>query len=506
MRSLATLPFPVLLAAVAGLAMAVPALYGFATGDAVAGRAFVSQGLLLLVLCAMIGLATAGDGRGARSPRVYLWGLLASLFGLPAALALPMAEAVPDTRFVNLYVEMVAALTTTGGSVFADPLARLGPTLMLWKALVAWLGGFLFWVAALAVFAPLDLGGFEIHASAGDARRVRDARGGRGFGTDVTPRERLVRHARALAPVYGGLTAVLALGLAILGEPGLAAAVHAMSAISTSGISVTGGMQGAAAGVPGEMLVFVFLFLAVSHVTFSGGRRALRPAVLLRDREIQVALICLAVLPALLLARHWVGALEFGESENLATALRVLWGGLFTTLSFMTTTGFISAEWDVAQAWSGLSTTGLFLMGLALMGGGIATTAGGMKLLRVHALYKHGLREMERLTHPSSVGGAGPRARRIRREGAFLAWVFFMLFLLSVVAVMAGLALTGVGFVPAITLAIAALSTTGPLAALGGVPMDTLGDGAKLVLAAAMVLGRVEALAILALVNPFVQR
>ena len=62
-------------------------------------------------------------------------------------------------------------------------------------------------------------------------------------------------------------------------------------------------------------------------------------------------------------------------------------------LSFLTTTGFVSEHWAEAQNWSGLRTPGLVLMGLALIGGGVATTAGGVKLLPVFALYQNGVRE-----------------------------------------------------------------------------------------------------------------
>jgi trk system potassium uptake protein TrkH len=174
-------------------------------------------------------------------------------------------------------------------------------------------------------------------------------------------------------------------------------------------------------------------------------------------------------------------------------------------VSLLSTTGFLSSEWDTAQAWSGLATPGLVLLGLGLIGGGVATTAGGVKLLRVYALYMQGAREIDRLTHPSSVGGAGMATRRLRREGAYIAWVFFMLFALSLAAVSAALAATGVAFDEALVLTVASLSNTGPIA---GVVLEApasfaaLDTAAKIVLAAAMVLGRLETLAIIALANP----
>ena len=135
----------------------------------------------------------------------------------------------------------------------------------------------------------------------------------------------------------------------------------------------------------------------------------------------------------------------------------------------------------------------------------MATTAGGVKLLRVYALYKHGARELERLVSPHSVGGSGMQARRIRRQGAYVAWVFFMLFALSLALVASLLAATGLNFEEALVLAVAALSTCGPLAlVVTEFPIDygTVDATGRVVLAFAMGLGRLETLAIIALLNP----
>ena len=79
-------------------------------------------------------------------------------------------------------------------------------------------------------------------------------------------------------------------------------------------------------------------------------------------------------------------------------------------------------DWAEARQWSGLGTPGMILMGLAVIGGGVATTAGGVKLLRVYALYMHGRREMARLVHPSSVSHVR-KGDSIHNNGAFIAWV-----------------------------------------------------------------------------------
>ena len=125
--------------------------------------------------------------------------------------------------------------------------------------------------------------------------------------------------------------------------------------------------------------------------------------------------------------------------------------------------------------------------------------------MRVYALFLHGQRELDRIVHPSSVGGKGAEARRLSREGAYMAWVFFMFFAIAVFLVLGALTLAGLDFTRALVFGIAALTTTGPLAAVAGPePFDyaTLGGPAKVILGAAMIVGRLEILAVIALLAP----
>jgi len=112
---------------------------------------------------------------------------------------------------------------------------------------------------------------------------------------------------------------------------------------------------------------------------------------------------------------------------------------------------------------------------------------------------------MERLIHPSSISGAVAGNRRLQRDGAFVAWIFFMMFALSLAVIASLLAALGAPFEDALIMAIAALSTTGPLVDIAGsapIALGQLASGAKLVLCFAMVLGRIETLAFIALLTP----
>ncbi|MFC3616311.1 TrkH family potassium uptake protein [Lutimaribacter marinistellae] len=496
-------PLFLLIWAVFSLAMWVPAVHAHFLNDHPTAQAFFYSGILGLFVVTLVTLSSSG--------RVPKWGalgqlaaLLASFGILPVFLALPLFEAVRTTSYLNAYFDMVSAITTTGADLFADP-GRLSGPVHLWRAMVGWMGGLMMWIAASAILAPLSLGGFEVTARGEPGRAVFAAI----QNEKVDPRGRLLRVTRALAPIYGMLTAIICVLLLISGERGLTAICHAMSVMATSGISPVGGVEGSTAGITGEAILFLFMFFALSRLTFSSDTVNRGYARLDKDPEFRIGLMIVFGVPLLLFLRHWVGAYDVDASADLAAGLHALWGSVFTVMSFLSTTGFESADWQQARAWSGLGTPGLILLGLAMIGGGVATTAGGVKLLRVFALYLNGLREMDRLIHPNSVSGEGAGNRRIQRDGAFIAWVFFMLFAISFAGISLILAGLGAGFEQALILSIAALTTTGPLIEVASdvpIRLVELGAPAKLVLCAAMVIGRLETLAIIALLTPALWR
>ncbi|WP_296425856.1 potassium transporter TrkG [Yoonia sp.] len=499
------LPFFVVLMGLGAIAMIVPAIHGAIMEDFNTMRVFFYGFILFSILTLIVGLTTAGYAP-QNVARSQLIGLLSAFTLLPMIFAVPFYEAVGNTTYLDAWFEMVSSFTTTGASVYENA-GRLTPSLHLWRALVGWLGGLLVWVTAVSIFAPMNLGGFEVRATTNI---------GKGSSTSFTqiariadPSERMVRYTLSLTPIYVGLTFLLWVGLVIMGEFPYIALCHAMSTLSTSGISPIGGLYYAASRFWGELLVFVFFAFALSRLTFSRGLIGEAGQGLRRDPEFLTAIFLIGSVTALLFIRHFVGAADSPSGTNLGASWQALWGALFTVTSFLTTTGFESHYWGGAANWSGLETPGLFLIGLALIGGGVATTAGGVKLLRIYALFRHGQREQERLVHPSSVGGGGREARRIRKQGAYISWIFFMLFAISIAVVMLLLSLTGVQFETSMVLAVSALSTTGPLAAVAAeTPISYSGipDAAKIVLAAAMVLGRLETLAIIALFNPEIWR
>lgn len=535
MKLVQRLPLIVILAAMGALAMLIPAAYAEALGQRSIATAFLNSSLMFLILIAMVGLATMTLPEGPTA-RTVLLTMLGTMAGLPAMLAVPFLLVLPDTGFFNAWWEMVSSLTTTGASLYSADL--LPAPLHLWRALVGWMGGFFMLVAATSLLAPLLVGGFEIMSSPyGRSERFERLPNSDetylnqhhlsdpSLHTDFSsPVYRLFRACRLVFPLYAGLTLVVWVALLILGDPGLLALCRAMGTLSTSGISPINGLGGQHSGIAGEVVILLFLIPALSRRFWPGGGELVASETLSTDPELRFAASVVILVTLLLLARHFWGAIGVNQAGPggtvgwLASAASAAWGAFFNAMSFLTTTGWNSVEWQGARNWSGISSPGLLLAGLAMMGGGVATAAGGVKLLRVYALARHSERELEKIIYPQSVAGGGLMARRLRREGAYLAFIFFMLFAISIAVVVALVSLQEIAFDSAMILSIASLTNTGQLAAaipltptfmgnagMAGAPWEGwagLPTMTKAIMAAAMVAGRLETLAILTLLTP----
>jgi trk system potassium uptake protein TrkH len=167
MLSLKSMPFFVLLMGIGASAMLVPAAHAWALRDFVSMRAFFYAAILFLALTALIALATAG-AQPRSVARSQLLTLLLAFTLLPVMFAVPFHEAGRSLTFFDSWFEMVSSFTTTGATLYENA-GRLQPSLHLWRATVGWMGGLLVWIMAAAVFAPMNLGGFEVRAAGSGA-------------------------------------------------------------------------------------------------------------------------------------------------------------------------------------------------------------------------------------------------------------------------------------------------------------------------------------------------
>jgi trk system potassium uptake protein TrkH len=492
---------PVLLLLTLAVGMLLVSLFAFLSNDKTAAMTFLYGAIASMVIAAVAEVVLRKRfGDVARRGLVLL---LATYLFVPAIASIPLIGLRSVGDFSAAYFEMASALTTTGATIFHN-LEIVPDAVILWRSMLAGFGGLLSLVAALAILAPLSIGGFEVdHMIDRRAQTMTYAflcasEGARSQGVESRIRWAL----RLLLLPYMVLMVACTFALAASGVPVFEAVCLALGSVSTTGfVPVAGGVAVYNSLVVELILILTIVPAAIGVSTHAAGLRH-GTGYYIRDPELRYMAILVFAIVALLFLRHWIGAIETRSTDEIEGALTALWGTFFMALSFVTTTGFESASWEGATEWSGLKTPGVALMGLAIIGGGAASTAGGIKLVRAAVLAKHSMGELRRLARPSSVQPIFSGRRAVTFDALLIVWVFVMLYAITVAICSLALTATGMKFVEGLAGSIAAISNTGPL-----LPLISGGEGgyaaysplARYILCLAMVVGRMETLAVVAL-------
>ena len=239
--------------------MFIISVYAFLVESFREARVFLYSGLTGILVFSLISLATSN--RNLRETGVIqLISFILLFLLLPLFLAVPTWIIVPGIDYIDAYLDMVGVLTTTGLQVFPEDL--LSKSIHLWRAIVAWFGGGIILIVGFVILLPASRGGFDVFS-----RQKRNS----SINRKLTLNERsftLSKISRQLIPIYIALTAILWCLLTSLGTDGYTSLIRAFSILSTSGISGSEKFGSDEAGFLGELVMIVFLLLALSHNAF----------------------------------------------------------------------------------------------------------------------------------------------------------------------------------------------------------------------------------------------
>ena len=418
--------------------------------------------------------------RGRRDLRGGDGFLITALFyiglGLFGAIPFLLAPGL-NLAFVDAVFESMSGLTTTGATVLVN-LDDMPKSLLFYRQQLQWFGGMGIIVLAVAIFPMLGIGGMQLY---------RTESPGPGKDNKLTPR--ITETAKALWYIYVSLTLACAIAYWAAGMTAFDAICHSFATVAIGGFSTHDASIGFFNSPAIEAVACIFMVL--SGINFALHFLVWRRRNLLlyfADYELRTYFLVL-----LFVSLAVVGIL-LGEDAN-ASALRQ---GVFQTISYATTTGFVTE--NVSQ-WPASASTLLLLAAFA--GGCAGSTAGGIKLVRVLMIYLQGMREVRRLIHPNGVFpiklGTMPVSDRLIESVWSFFSVYASLFFLSVIVIM----LTSeLDFLTAFSAVGATLNNLGP--GLGEVASNYAGLDAdiKWVLMFNMMLGRLEIFTLLVLLTP----
>ncbi len=402
----------------------------------------------------------------------------ASWLVLTTFAALPFAFADLRLSYADAFFEAMSGITTTGSTVITD-LDSAPYGILLWRALLQWLGGIGIIVMAVAILPMLRIGGMQLFRMESSDRSDK-----------VMPR--ITQIASGVGFIYLALTAICALALWWVGLSGFEAATHALTTISTGGFSTSDASVGGFDNLAAEAIITVFMVLG--GLPFVLYLQAVRgdPLALLRDSQVRVfisiVVLCIVVTGLWYANAHDVG---FGVAFRRVS---------FNVVSIITGTGYSSADYG---SWGGFA-LGVFFF-IMFIGGCAGSTTCGIKVFRFQVLYASAEAQIRQLVQPHGVFVAHFIRRPITEEVAASVRGFFFLFVATFVVLSLLLSAIGLDFVTAVSGAATAISNVGP--ALGDIigpagNFAPLPDAAKWVLSIGMLLGRLELFTVLVLFAP----
>lgn len=459
------------------VAMLVPAItdlyYGSNDWKVFAVCALGTGGLALIVAAATRSRPPLQSTRFAFLLVVVLWATL----GLVGALPFYAAGSL-ELDFASAVFESVSAATTTGSTTITG-LDSLPPGILLWRSLLQWIGGVGVIALGLFLLPFLNVGGFSYF-------RIESS------DIEERPFERFSTFMQALIAIYIAITALCAICYAATGMEIFDAINHAMTTIATGGFSTHDASFGYFAG--DAVLWVSTIFMLASAIPFSilllffvRGRLDA-----LRDPQIRVFLGYVACFVVVItLYRTIVMDVPFWEALTEVA---------FNYTSIITTTGYASEDYTL---WGPLPVTAFFFA--TFLGGCSGSTVGGIKAYRFLILARILTNGVRQLIHPHSVYSVRYGTRVVDADMQRSVVLFLSAFLLVWVAATIVLAACNLDLVTAMTASLTALTNVGPglghtIGPVGN--FSSLGDVAKWTLSAAMLLGRLEILAVLVLLAP----
>lgn len=396
---------------------------------------------------------------------------------LPLAGAVPFLFSSQAASLTDAIFESVSGLTTTGSTVLTG-LDQLPPGILLWRSMLQWIGGIGIILLGIAILPLLRVGGMQLMKTESSDSSDK-----------VLPRAKEI--IVGIAGVYAALTLMCAIAYGFGGMTGFDAINHAMTTIATGGFSTHDDSFGYFSGSVLPWIAIVFMILGALPFALYIKAIGRDPLAVLKNGQVRFFLGFCAVIVLLLTAWAW-------QTMNLSL-VDAFRQSAFNVVSIISTTGYASADYTL---WGSASV--VFLI-ITFAGGCSGSTAGSVKIFRYQLMWSFLKSQANRLLHPHGVFPVIYEGREVSSSIVLSVTAFLGLYLASWFALSVAVALTGLDFQTSLSAAAAALTNVGP--GLGPIVgpagnFSSLGDAAKLLLAAGMLLGRLELFTLFVVLTP----
>ena len=410
--------------------------------------------------------------------QAFLFSTLAWIF-IAIFGSLPFILSTLNLTTSEAFFESMSGITTTGSTVIEN-LDVSPKSILLWRAIMQWLGGIGIIVMAITVLPLLKVGGMQMFKMEGSDSAEK-----------ILPRT--IEVATIIISTYLILTFFCGFFYWIFGMNIFDSIAHSMTTIATGGFSTHNDSIGFFKSSNIEFVATIFIILGsipfISYLKFVKGNNK----IFFQDVQIK-GLIYLLIFSITLMFLYLV---LIEHESSLIDRLRI---SSFNVVSILSGTGYVTDDFGL---WGKFSL--IFFLFLMFIGGCAGSTTCGIKIFRLQMLFLFLRNQIKKLISPNSISVIKYNNQKISDNfiNSVLIFIFSYLFLFMILSML--LSVTGLDFLSAVSGAATSISNVGP--GLGEMigpngNFKSVSDISKWLLSFGMLLGRLELFGVLVLFFP----
>ena len=458
-----------------GISMLIPILTQIIYSEL--DSSFIGAAIISIIFGVLFFLSNLNHDKKLNLQQAFL---LTALSWLTIAIfgSLPFIFSNLELSITDSFFESISGITTTGSTIISN-LQEAPKSILLWRAMLQWLGGIGIIVMAITLMPIMNVGGMQLFKISSNDSSEK-----------LLPKSKEV--ALRLIYVYLTLTTFCTLTYKIFGMSIFDSITHSMTTIATGGFSNYNESIGHFNSLSIEISSMIFIILGslpfIAYIKFLNGDKR----IFFLDTQIK-SFIKIIIFSVILLSLYML----FYTSDFSFINLRPIF---FNVISILTGTGYVTGEFDV---WGSFPL--VFFLMLMFIGGCAGSTTCGIKIFRIQILYVFVVNQLKKIIYPKGIFLIKYDKNTI--DDKFMASIISFIFLYLVIFFLltALLTLSGLDFVTSISGAATSISNVGP--GLGSTigpsgNFANLPEFSKWILSFGMILGRLELFAILVLFLP----
>jgi trk system potassium uptake protein TrkH len=458
-----------------GISMIIPVLIQIIYSEI--DSSFIGASIISIIFGTLFFLSNLNHDKKLNLHQAFLLTAL-SWLGIAIFGSLPFIFSSLELSITDAFFESMSGITTTGSTIITN-LEQTPKAILLWRAMLQWLGGIGIIVMAITLMPIMNVGGMQLFKISSNDSSEK-----------ILPKSKEV--ALRLIYVYLGLTILCASTYKFFGMSYFDSFTHSMTTIATGGFSNYDESIGYFNSLSIEISSMIFIILGslpfIAYIKFLNGNKKIFIS------DVQIKSFIKIIIYSVIILFIYLVIQNKGFSEVKIREIS------FNVISILTGTGYVTGKFD---GWGNFPL--IFFLVLMFIGGCAGSTTCGIKIFRIQILYIFIVNQLKKMIYPKGIFIIKYDKNNI--DNKFMASIisFIYLYLVIFFLIAASLSLSGLDFVTAISGAATSISNVGP--GLGSIigpsgNFSSLPEMSKWILSLGMILGRLELFAILVLFLP----